>query len=61
MLRELVPRLKECGITLAVSGARHQVLEVMERTGLTRDIGAENCFGTDEVAIDSLRLRLAQS
>ena len=58
MLRELVRRLRECGITLAVSSAKRQFMEVVERTGLAGDIGAENFFGSDALAVSCLLARL---
>jgi SulP family sulfate permease len=58
MLRGLVRRLGECGITLALSGAKKQVLEVAERTGLAAAIGAANIFGTDRQAFDALTARV---
>ena len=58
MLRALVKRLREVGITLVVSGAKKQVLEVMERTGLLHEIGDANVFSTDKLALDALLLRV---
>lgn len=58
MLRALVKRLREVGITLVVSGAKKQVLEVMERTGLLHEIGDANVFSADKLALDALLLRV---
>jgi len=58
MLRRLVRRLRECGITLAFSGAKRQFLEVVERTGLAAEIGETNIFGSDDVALKELFCRL---
>lgn len=58
MLRELVRRLRECGITLAVSGAKRQFMEVVGRTGLAAEIGQDNFFGSDALAVTSLLERL---
>ena len=58
MLRALVKRLREVGITLVVSGAKKQVLEVMERTGLLHEIGDVNVFSADKLALDALLLRV---
>jgi len=58
MLRELVNRLRECGITMVISGAKRQFMEVVERTGLATEIGAENFFGSDALAVTSLLERL---
>ena len=58
MLRELVQRLRECGISLAFSGAKRQFREVAERTGLTAAIGRDNFFGSDALAVEALLTRL---
>ena len=58
MLRELVKRLRECGITLAVSGAKQQFMDVAERTGLLAEIGSENFFRSDGLAVAALLARL---
>lgn len=54
MLRALSRHLRECGITLVFSGAKRQFLEVAERTGLTREIGRDNLFVSDDQALKSL-------
>ncbi len=61
MLSNLVDRLKAGGITLGLSGMKRQVMEVMERTGLTGKIGAGNIFPTDAAALDALLPRLASN
>jgi len=58
MLRGLAKRLREIGITLAVSGAKRQILRVMDETGLTEEIGMNNIFRLDKVALDTLIERL---
>ena len=58
MLRNLLARLKDSGITLGFSGLKKQVSDVMERTGLTNLIGSENIFPTDSLAIDVICQRL---
>ena len=58
MLRRLVRRLRECGITLAFSSAKRQFLEVVERTGLATEIGEANIFGAEDVALKELFSRL---
>jgi SulP family sulfate permease len=60
MLRALARRLRECGITLVLSGAKKQVLEVMERTGLLREFGEANMFGTDRLALEALLARVGE-
>lgn len=59
MLRRVVARLRESGVTLAVSGARRQFLEVAERTGLAAAIGEDNLFPTADQAVQALFARLA--
>ena len=59
MLSNLVDRLKAGGITLGLSGVKRQVKEVMDRTGLTGTIGADNIFPTDAAALGALLPRLA--
>ena len=56
-LSRLVERLAQTGITLAVSGAKKQVLDVMERTGLTKKIGEENLFESGKTAVETLTMR----
>ena len=58
MLRRLVQRLRECGITLAFSSAKRQFMEVIERTGLAAEIGEANIFGSDDTALKDLFYRL---
>lgn len=58
MLKNLVMRFRANGIALAFSGLKLHVHEVMERTGLLREIGAENVFATDREALDALGVRL---
>jgi len=58
MLTQLVARFRSKGISLAFSGIKRQVQEVMDRTGLSARIGAENIFPTDRMAVDALCGRL---
>ena len=55
MLFEQIARFKRSGITIAFSGLNRQVYEVMVRTGLVREIGAQNIFATDRDALECLR------
>ena len=61
MLRALTRHLRECGITLVFSDAKRQCLEVAERTGLAAEIGPENFFSSDELALKSLMARIHAS
>jgi SulP family sulfate permease len=58
MLSNLVERLHANGITLAFSGMKRQVLQVMERTELLETIGSKNIFPTDKLALETLRAEL---
>jgi SulP family sulfate permease len=60
MLRNLSERLHESGVTLVLGGVKRQVLDVMQRTGLTADMGEENVFATDKAAIEGLLARIAR-
>ena len=57
MLFSLISRFKSNGIVLGFSGIKKQVLDVMDRTGLSETIGSENIFATGQEAFDKLYLR----
>jgi sulfate permease, SulP family len=57
MLRNLSERLRQSGVTLVLGGVKQQVLDVMQRTGLTTAMGENNVFVTDKVAVESLMER----
>jgi SulP family sulfate permease len=54
VIRHLVERLQENGITMVFSGLKTQVLRVMEKTGLYSLIGAQNMFRTEKGALDAI-------
>ena len=54
VIRHLVARLQENGITMVFSGLKTQVLRVMEKTGLYALIGAQNFFRTEDAALDAI-------
>lgn len=58
MLKNVLERFNSSGIKLAFSGLKKQVSDVMDRTGLSAKIGAENIYATDSWAIESLCQRL---
>lgn len=58
MISNLLGRLHGSGVTLAFSGIKRQVLEVMERSGLVDRIGRDRIFPTDQMALDALRAEL---
>jgi SulP family sulfate permease len=57
VLRNLVRRFRANGIALAFSGLKPQVHQVMDRAGLTDEIGAGNIFVGDREAIRELVAR----
>ena len=54
VIRHLVERMHESGITMVFSGLKLQVLRVMEKTGLYSVIGAQNMFRTEDAALDAI-------
>lgn len=61
VIRHLVLRLKERGITMVFSGLKLQVLEVLRRTSLSEAIGAENFFNTEDAALEAIYKRIIDS
>ena len=57
MLSSLISRFKNNGITLGFSGLKKQVREVMDSTGLSQKMAADNIFATDQEAFDQLYQR----
>ena len=57
MLRELIRHLRERGVTLVISHAKPQFIEVAERTGLMKQLGVENVFDTHDAALKAVSLR----
>jgi sulfate permease, SulP family len=55
VLRSLVRHLRESGVTLIISNAKQQFLDVAARTGLTEEIGHENFFDRDDLAFSRVR------
>ena len=56
-LRNLSQRLRQSGVTLAFSGVKRQVREVLARTGTIAVLGEANIYATDNEAIADLRAR----
>ena len=54
VVRHLVQRLREGGITVVFAGLKKQVLDVMHRTGLYELIGAGHIFGTEDRALEAI-------
>jgi len=59
LLFKLAQRLRQNGVTLALSAAKKQVQDVIERTGLEDAIGTANIYATDRLALDGLLARVA--
>ncbi|TAK71449.1 MAG: SulP family inorganic anion transporter [Betaproteobacteria bacterium] len=59
LLFKLSERLSQNGITLALSAAKKQVQEVIDRTGLDAAIGSANIYATDRLALEGLLARVA--
>jgi SulP family sulfate permease len=58
MLRELVKRLSGNGISLVFYNIKLPVLEVMQRTGLQKDIQEKNIFPSERNALKDIKERL---
>ncbi len=58
VIRHLVERLHTSGITMAFSGIKKQVLDIMQTTGLYGEIGAENFFRTEDQALGAIYERI---
>ncbi len=54
VIRHLVTRLRERGLTMVFSGMKLQVMNVLRRTALYEAIGAENFFNTEDAAIETI-------
>ena len=54
MIRHLVQRLRENGMTMVFSGLKRQVLGIMEKTGLYAAIGAQHFFRTEDMALEAI-------
>ncbi|SPE19767.1 sulfate transporter [Burkholderiales bacterium] len=60
VLGKLVERFRNNGIELTFSSLKKQVQDVMDRSGLSEQIGRRNIFSTDDCALEELRGRLPQ-
>ena len=58
VIRHLVERLRDNGITLLFSGLKKQVSDIMEHTGLRTIIGNDNIFATEDMALDAIAHRV---
>ncbi len=60
VLRHLVERLKDTGVTLVFSGLKRQIILVLKHTGTWDVIGDENIFATEEMALKNIYQRLSE-
>jgi len=54
VIHHLVQRLRSGGVTVAFSGLKKQVLDVMRHTGLFEYIGQQNIFANEDIALDAI-------
>lgn len=54
VLHHLVTRLQSAGITMVFSGLKKQVLAIMQATNLYAQIGAQNVFATEDMALEDI-------
>ncbi len=59
VLRHLVERLKETGVTLVFSGLKRQIILVLKHTGAWDVIGDDNIFATEDMALKNIYQRLS--
>ena len=59
VIRHLLQRLRKNGISVVFSGLKQQVLQVIQRTGLYTEIGADSLFRTEDQALEHLEQRVA--
>ncbi|HDP88520.1 MAG TPA: STAS domain-containing protein [Thioalkalivibrio sp.] len=53
-VREVAQRLREVGVILAFSGLKHQVMQVMERSGLVEELGRDAFFSDKQSALEAM-------
>ncbi len=61
VLHHLTERLKENNVQIVFSGLKRQVLVVMRETGLFDEIGQENIFANEDMALESIYKRLGDT
>jgi len=54
VMRHVVERLRQNGISVAFSGLKKQVTDVMHATGLYEFIGARNFYATSDLALEAI-------
>lgn len=58
VLHHVVQRMHDNGITVVFSGLKKQILDVLQRTGLREQIGAQNIHATADMALKSIYQQL---
>lgn len=58
VLRHLIERFRDSGVTMIFSGLKRQVLRVMHRTKLFDTIGRDNIFAAETMALESIYERI---
>jgi len=53
-IREVVKRLDNVGVKLVFSGLKKQVIEIMDKSGLTQHLGADAFYSDKEAALNAL-------
>lgn len=61
VVRLLIPRLQDNGITLVFSGLKRQILDIMRKSDLLDVLGNENFFATEYMALKDIYRRLGKS
>ena len=61
VMRHVVQRLRDNGISVVFSGLKKQVVDVMRATGLLEHIGAGNLYSTDDEALAAIHNAAAVS
>ncbi|MCX7168950.1 MAG: SulP family inorganic anion transporter [Proteobacteria bacterium] len=59
VMRHVVERLRDSGISVAFSGLKKQVVDVMQATGLLECIGTQNLYATAEQALEAIHAAAA--
>ena len=58
MLKNLLERLEQAGITLAFAGMKENITDILDKTGLCPRVGEENVFVSQREAIEDLTQRM---
>ncbi|MDH5344094.1 MAG: STAS domain-containing protein, partial [Betaproteobacteria bacterium] len=58
VIRHLVQRLQDGGVTMVFSGLKLQVMKIIENTGLDAKIGEQNFFRTEDQALAAIYERI---